>query len=341
MKKVVGLGDMICGLNAPGYLKLIQTDRFDVFYTGAEANVLAALSYMNVPTDFVTRLPDNDIAKAAVANLRKYGLGTSHIATGGSRMAVMFVETGAAQRSSKVVFDRYNTGVCGMKPSHFDWDGIFDNADTIVISGITPALSPDAATTTLYAAEEARKRGVFVSCDINYRASLWSYEDCRIYMEKILPYIDQFIINEDHAKKILGVSAPGDCYQENGLLNDDGCDIVAKEISGRYGPGTVALTRRLTISASDTVWGAMICENGRPYHSRMYSIHVVGRIGAGDAFAAGLIYSRMNGFDPQKKTDFATACGVLKHSISMDFNLVSASEALELAENRDYGRVNR
>ena len=341
MKKAVGLGDLLLGLNTPGYLRFIQADKFECAYVGAEANVLASLSYMGVDTQYVTRLPANDIADAAIANLRKYGIGTDYIVRGGDRMSIVFVETGAAQRSSKVVYDRKGSGTCGMEPGMFDWDGIFDDADTLVLTGITPAMSEGAAETVLYAASEAHRRGVRVSFDINYRATMWSMEDCGTFVHKIMPYVDCLVVNEEHARKILGVAAPDGCYDERGLLTDEGCGIVCRGLSEKYGLSTVALTLRLTHSASDTSWGAMMYTGGKCYFGGMYDIHVVGRIGAGDAFAAGLIYSGLKGYDNQKTISFATACGVLKHSIVSDFNLISEAEAMALADKKAAGRVSR
>jgi 2-dehydro-3-deoxygluconokinase len=340
MKKVVGFGDFLVRLGAPGYQRFIQCNQFDINYTGAEANVCVSLSMMGIETEFVTRLPDNDIARAGLATLRKYGVGVSHVAFGGERMGAFYVEKGASQRPGKVVYDRKYTSIATSKPEDFNWDAIFQGAERLHMTGITPALSETMPEVFAHAISEARKRGVKASCDLNYRKNMWTESQAKACMEKVLPSIDLVIANEEDAEKVLGIKAEGSNVV-SGQLSHEGYVDVARSICERYGVPEVAITLRKSISASDNEWAALLYTDNRPYFSRNYSIHIVDRVGGGDSFCAGLLYGKVKGFDPQRNIEYAAAASCLKHSIEMDFNLSSVEEVERLMSGDGSGRVLR
>ena len=340
MKKVVGFGDFLVRLSPPGYLKFIQADTFDINYTGAEANVLVSLAFMGIDTEFVTRVPDNAIADSGIALMRKYNVGTGHIVKEGDRMGVFYLEKGASQRPSRIVYDRKYSGIAMAEPGMFDWDGAFENASHFHITGITPALGPKMPEVSIEAVKKAKEHGLTVSCDLNYRKNMWSPEKAKECMEEILRYVDILIANEEDADKVLGIRA-ADTDVTTGKLNKEGYVDVADQLCRKYGVKEVGITLRKSISASDNEWGALLYSGGKPWFSRTYPIHIVDRVGGGDSFAAGLIYGSVNEFDPQKKIEYAAAASCLKHSIELDFNLSCVSE-VELLMNGDAsGRVQR
>ncbi len=340
MKKVVGFGDFMLRLNPEGYLKFIQADKFIVNYTGAEANVCTALSYMGVPTSFVTKLPDNAIADCALANLRKYNVGTDFIAKGGERIGVFYAEKGASQRPSKIVYDRKNSSFATCSADDFDWDKIFEGASHFHFTGITPALGENVAEACERACIAAKKKGLTVSCDLNYRKNLWTRQQAKETMTKLLKYVDVLIANEEDSSDVLGISAK-DSDIISGVLSREGYIDVAKQISETYDISAVAITLRKSISASDNDWSALLYKDGTPYFSKEYHIHIVDRVGGGDSFGAGLIYALLNGYDNQKTIEFAAAASCLKQSIELDVNLSSPSDVLSLMGGDGSGRVQR
>lgn len=340
MKKVVGFGDFIVRLSPPGYLRFIQADQFDINYTGAEANVLVSLSQMGVETEFVTRLPHHDIARAGLSVLQKYGVGTKQVAFGGERMGIFYAEKGASQRPSKIVYDRKFTAIAEAKFEDFDWDSIFDRAAFLHITGITPALSQTMPEVCVRICEEAAKRGLIVSCDLNYRKNMWTPAEAKATMEKIVPLVHTLIANEEDADKVLDIRA-ADTDVTAGKLNKDGYIEVARRICEKYGCKQVAVSLRKSISASDNEWGAMLYTGGKAYFSRTYCIRLVDRVGGGDSFAAGLIYALGHGFDPQHTIEYAAAASCLKQTIEMDFNLSTPEEIERLVAGDASGRVQR
>jgi 2-dehydro-3-deoxygluconokinase len=340
LQKMIGFGDFILRLNPQGYLRFAQADSFEVNYTGAEANVCVSLSCMGVATEFVTKLPDNDIARCGVACLRKFGVGVNHIAYGGDRMGLFYLEKGAAQRPSKVIYDRKHTAICGATLPDFDWDAIFKDAGYFHITGITPALGESVAAVCLDACKKAKENGLTVSCDLNYRKNLWSEVKAKATMEKILKYVDLLIANEEDAEKVLGIKAENTDVTA-GQLDYEGYVDVARQISATYDISTVGITLRKSISASDNEWAAMLYTEAKAYFSRNYQVHIVDRVGGGDSFAAGLIYGIGNGFDPQKTIEFAAAASCLKHTIELDFNLSTVAEITRLMAGDGSGRVQR
>ena len=327
-------------LNPEGYLKFIQADRFVVYYTGAEANVCTSLAYMGLETEFVTKLPENAIGECALANLRKFNVGTSHIAKGGERIGIFYCEKGASQRPSKIVYDRKNSSFATSEASDYDWAKIFDGADHFHFTGITPALGPNVAAACEAACKAAKERGITISCDLNYRKNLWTREEAKATMTKLLHYVDILIANEEDAADVLGIHAK-DTDITAGKLNREGYIDVARQISEQFSIGSVAITLRKSISASDNDWSALLYKDGVPHFSKEYHIHIVDRVGGGDSFGAGLIYATLNGLDDQQIIEFAAAASCLKQSIELDVNLSTPADVFALMGGDGSGRVQR
>jgi len=340
MKTVVGFGDYMLRLNPEGYLKFFQADKFVINYTGAEGNVLTSLSYMGVPTQLVTKLPDNAIAECALGNLRRYGVGCDHIAFGGERIGLFYAEKGASQRPSKIVYDRKYSSFSTCSPEDYDWAKIFDGAGWFHFTGITPALGGKLPEICLAACKEAKNRGITVSCDLNYRKNLWTRAEAKETMEKLLAYVDVLIANEEDAADVLDIHASGTDII-SGKLSREGYIEVADKISKKYGIDRVAITLRKSISASDNDWSALLYQDGKPYFSKEYHIHIVDRVGGGDSFGAGLIYAIGHDFTPQDTIEFAAAASCLKQTIELDVNLSKPSDILSLMGGDGSGRVQR
>jgi len=338
--KFVGFGDLLLRLNPEGYLRFLQADRFCVHYTGAEANVLVSLSQMGMHTEFVTRLPAHDIARCALAQLHKHQVGTRHVATGGDRIGLFYVEKGAAQRPSKVIYDRSNSSLATAAPEDFDWDAIMSDAKYFHFTGITPALGGRLPMICAEAVQAAKRHGAMVSCDLNYRQNLWTTEEAGRVMSRLLEQTDIIIANEEDCEKVLGIRA-AESDVRTGKLSRAGYAQVARELCDRFHPRYAAITLRGSISASDNEWGAMLFTGGEAYFSRQYPIHIVDRVGGGDSFAAGLLYALAHEYPPQKAVEYAAAASCLKHSIELDFNLSTVAEITRLMEGDGSGRVLR
>ena len=340
MAKIVCFGEIMISFSPPGYYRFIQANTMDVAYTGAEANVCVSLASLGMDTDFVTKLPENDIADSAIATLRKYNVGTEKIVRGGERIGVIFTEKGAAQRASKVIYDRKYSSIYAAQPGDFNWVEIFSDADWFHFTGITAALSDNSALLCIEACKAAKAMGIKISCDLNFRKKLWTEDKAKSVMEQLVPFCDLVIGNEEDAEKVLGIRA-ADTDVVGGKLNHEGYIDVAKQIGKKFGVKNVAITLRESLSASDNQWSAMLFTGDEAYFSKKYLIHIVNRVGGGDSFAAGIIYSLLNNYDAQKAVDFAVAASCLKHSIELDFNLVSLDEVTRLAEGDGSGRVQR
>lgn len=340
MKKVIGFGDMLISFSPEGYRRFIQADSMEINYTGAEANVLVSLSQFGVPTSFVTRLPDNAIADCALACMRKYGVATDLVVRGGERMGAIYTEKGAAQRPSRVVYDRKYTAIATAKPENFDWDKILEDACWFHFTGITAALGEHLPAILTEACEAAKTRNIPISCDLNYRKNLWTEAQAKVVMEKLVRYADVLVANEEDADKALGIRA-GHNDVTTGKLDRDGYREVAQKIRNAYGVKKVGITLRESISASDNNWSVMLSDESGHCFSRKYPIHIVNRVGGGDSFSAALIYTQLNGYETQAAAEFAAAASCLKHSIELDFNLVTISEVQRLAGGNASGRVQR
>lgn len=340
MSKVVTFGEIMMRLNPEGYFRFVQADSFDVSYGGGEANVAISLSNFGVDAAFVTKVPEHEIGQCAVNTLRRFGVNTSFIARGGKRLGIYFSEKGAAQRPSKVIYDRAGSSICEAVPSDFNWDEIFEGASWFHFTGITPALSDNAAAICLEAVKKAKEHDVKVSCDLNFRKKLWSSEKANQVMSGLMPYVDVCIGNEEDAKTVFGIEA-AHTNIEQGELDKEAYKEVAKKLADRFGFEKVAITLRESISASDNIWGAMMYDGKDYFFSKSYPVHIVDRVGGGDSFAGGLIYSLLNGKETKDALEFAVAASALKHSIEQDYNLVSVSEVETLKNGDGSGRVQR
>ena len=340
--KVVTFGELMLRLAPEGYLRFIQSNKFEATFGGAEANVAVSLANYNQEVSFVSKLPNNEIGQMAINSLRQYGVNTSHIIRGGDRVGIYYCEKGASQRPSKVIYDRTYSSIALAKKEDFDWDKIFEDADWFHFTGITPALSKEVAEITLEACKAAKEKGIVVSCDLNFRKKLWSNKEANETMSKLCKYVDICIANEEDAKDVFAIEAK-DTDINTGKLNKEGYVSVAKQLSQRFNFKYVAITLRESISANDNNWSAMLynAKEGKAYFSKKYAIHIVDRVGGGDSFGAGLIYALRNSYKDQDAIEFAVAASCLKHSIEGDYNLVSLEEVKALANGDASGRVKR
>lgn len=327
-------------LAAPGNLRLGQTPVLEMTFGGGEANVAVSLAQFGEETAYVTRLPRNDVAEACVQQLRGLGVDTHRILRGGQRMGLYFLETGASQRASTVTYDRAHSAISEIDPAELNWDEIFRGADWFHFTGITPALSDRAAQATLDAAQAAKKRGLTVSCDLNFRKKLWSPEKARKVMSGLMEKVDICIGNEEDAEKVFGIQAEG-AEVTGGKIDHKRYVDVAKKLTDQFGFKGVAITLRESLSASHNGWSGLYFSGGEAFFSRRYEIQIVDRIGGGDAFAAGLIYALGKKKSPSAAIEFAVAASCLKHSISGDYNLVGLAEVEALLAGDGSGRVQR
>lgn len=340
MSKVVTFGEIMLRLAPNGYYRFFQNDQMQATFGGGEANVAVSLANFGIDVSFVTKLPDNPIGQGAVNALRGLGVDTSDIVRGGNRIGIYFLEKGASQRGSVCVYDRAHSSIQEAHPSDFDWDKIFDGAQWFHFTGITPALGGNLVDICKQACISAKSKGIKISCDLNYRGKLWTREQARKAMSELCKYVDVCISNEEDAKDVFGIEAENtDIY--SGRLNKDGYKSVAKQLADKFGFEKVAITLRSSISANDNDWAGMLYDGENFCFSKEYHLHIVDRVGGGDSFGAGLIYSLLNGKSTQETIEFAVAASALKHSIEGDFNRVAVSEVEKLAGGDASGRVQR
>lgn len=338
--KVITFGELMLRLAPEGYYRFVQADKFGATYGGGEANVAVSLANYGLDVAFVSKIVKNPIGDAAVNSLRRFGVDTSLITRGGERLGIYFLEKGASQRPSKVVYDRAHSSISEATQEDFDWNKIFEGVDWFHFTGITPALGKNVADICLTAVKEAKKRNITISCDLNYRKKLWSKQEANETMSKLAEYIDVVIANEEDAADVFDIHASKSDVTK-GELNRDGYIEVAKKLTDKFGFKKVAITLRESISANDNKWSGMLYVNGEAYFSRKYDVHIVDRVGGGDSFGGGLIYSLLNEFEPQKAIEFAVGASCLKHTIEGDYNLVSVDEVLSLIGGDASGRVQR
>ena len=340
MAKVVTFGELMLRLAPNGYYRFFQNDQMQATFGGGEANVAVSLANYGLEASFVSKLPAHAIGQAAVDSLRHFGVDTSKVVRGGDRVGIYYLEKGASQRGSVCIYDRAHSAIQEADPSEFDWDAIFEGADWFHFTGITPALGPNMVECCKQACIAAKKHGVKISCDLNYRGKLWTREQARAAMTELCQYVDVCISNEEDAKDVFGIEAENtDIY--GGKLNHEGYKSVAKQLADKFGFEKVAITLRTSISASDNDWAGMLYSDGEAVFSPTYRIDIVDRVGGGDSFGGGLIYALMSGYESQKAINFAIAASCLKHTIEHDFNLVSISEVENLAGGNASGRVQR
>lgn len=339
-KRVITFGEIMLRLAPEGYYRFVQANSFGATYGGGEANVAVSLANFGIDTAFVTKLPTHEIGQAAVNELRKFGVDTSRIVRGGNRIGIYFLEKGASQRPSKVIYDRAHSAIAEASPEDFDWNEIFQNANWFHFTGITPALNDTLAAICLEACKKAKELGLTVSCDLNYRNKLWSREKAGQVMSELCKYVDVCIANEEDAADVFGIRAANTDVTK-GAVSHEGYKDVAKQLAGRFGFSKVAITLRESLSASDNNWAAMLYDGTEFYFSKKYAVHIVDRVGGGDSFGGGLIYACLNQYDPQSAVEFAAAASCLKHSVEGDMNMVSVSEVQKLAGGDGSGRVQR
>lgn len=340
MKKVVAFGEIMMRLNPEGYLKLRQAQNLNISFAGGEANVAVSVANFGMESVFVTKLPENDLGHMAVQELQKYQVDTKHVIYGGPRIGVYYVEKGASQRPSKVLYDRAGSSIALAKREEFHWEKILKDCGWFHFTGITPALSDSCIEICEDALRMCREKNITVSCDLNFRKKLWSEEKAGAVMGRLMKHVDVCIANESDAADVFGIRAEGSDINK-GELSQDGYISVAHQITQRFGVKAVAITLRKSLSASVNKWGGMLYTDGNAYFSPEYTIQIVDRVGGGDSFAGALIYALNSGYGPQKAVDFAAAASCLKHTLEYDFNLVSLQDVNNLMLGNESGRVQR
>ena len=342
MAKVVTFGEIMLRLSPPGFERFLQSPVFSATFGGGEANVAVCLAQFGIDSYYVTRLPKHEIGEAAVRALRAEGVKTDFIIRGGDRVGVYFVEAGASQRASNVVYDRAHSAISELEPGTVDWTKVFAGADWFHVTGITPALGDKAIACTREALDAAKKAGVRVSVDLNFRKKLWTEKRAQEVMRPLMRQVDVVIANEEDIQSVLGLDVPHTDVTA-GHLNLDGYKRVAQQVSKEFGPSLVAITLRESVSASDNGWSAVLWDNARSQfvQSQRYDVRLVDRVGGGDSFAGGLIYGLLTGRTPEEALRFGVAASALKQTIPGDFNRVSVAEVDRLAKGDASGRVQR
>ena len=341
--KVVTLGEIMLRLSTPGFSRFVQAQSFDVTYGGGEANVAVALANYGLESYFVSKLPVHEMGQATVNHLRRFGVRTDYLVRGGDRVGIYFLETGASQRSSKVIYDRAHSAINTLTPDELDFEAVFAGARWFHWTGITPALGAVPTQTLRAACEAAKAAGATISCDLNYRKKLWTVDEARATMRPLMDYVDVCIANEEDAEKSLGLKA-GTSDVEEGHLEEAAYFEVARQLKSTYGFEAVAITLRESFSASRNGWSAMLLDERdcrQPHRSKRYEIQLVDRVGGGDAFASGLIAGLLTKSNTREALEFAVAASCLKQTIPGDFNLVSPEEVDKLAQGSGSGRVER
>ncbi len=341
MSNIVCFGEIMMRLNPEGYQRFLQAERFEASYAGGEANVAVSLANFGENAAFVSKVPAHEIGQCAVNALRHYGVDTSFMLRGGARLGIYYVEKGASQRGSKVIYDRAGSAVALAKAAEFDWKRIFTGKDWFHFTGITPALGGDMPQACLEAVRTAREMNLKVSCDLNYRGKLWTREQAGTVMETLMPYVDVLIANEEDARDVFGIAAKNSDVNA-GRLDNKGYEDVARQLHERFRIPTVAITLRGSVSASDNNWSAMLLDGGKAFFAQTYPIRIVDRVGGGDSFGGALIHAMLKWpGDSARNLEFATAASCLKQTIEFDFNLVSEQEVLALMQGNASGRVQR
>lgn len=337
---VVLFGELLLRLNAEGHARLVQADRLQVYYTGAEANAGASLAHWGHEALVVSRVPAHEVGQACVNFLRRYGLDTRYVQRAGERIGLFYVENGASQRQSKVIYDRKDSAFTTFDDAQLDWDEVFRGRRWFHFAGTAPAVSPRLVPVIERACAAARRHGVTVSCDLNFRRKLWTPAQAQATMTPLMAHVDVLICNEEDAEMVFGIKARNTDVQRGRLSREDYVD-VAQQLESRFDFSHVAITLRESHSASVNTWSALLYAEGAASFSRSYQIQIVDRIGGGDAFAAGLIHGVCGGMTAQDTVEFAVAASCLKHTIPGDFNLVSREEVLALVGGDGSGRIQR
>jgi len=339
-KKIVTMGEIMLRLSSPGNSRFVQSQSFDVNYGGGEANVAVSLANYGHDAYFVTKLPTHEIGQAAVNSLRRFGVKTDFIARGGDRVGIYYLESGVSMRPSKVIYDRAHSAISEAIPQDFDFDAIMEGASWFHWSGITPAISDAAAELTRLACEAAKRHGVTVSCDLNFRKKLWTSAKAQSIMRPLMQYVDVCIGNEEDAELCLGFKPDADVT--GGKTDAEGYKGIFKAMLQQFGFKYVVSTLRESFSASHNGWKAMIYNGQEFYQSKRYDIEpIIDRVGGGDSFAGGLIHGLLTKSTQGEALEFAVAASALKHTIPGDVNMVSVAEVETLAGGDASGRVQR
>lgn len=339
-KNIVTFGEIMLRLAPYNYERLVQTNTLQATYGGGEANVAVSLANFGNNVSFVTRLPKNPVGDAALNAVRNFGVDTSYILRGGSRVGIYFLEHGASIRPSKVTYDRSNSAISEIEPGMVNWKELFAGKDWFHVTGITPALSKSAAEATIEAVKAAKDNGLKVSCDLNYRKKLWTKEEAKKTMIEVVKYVDVVVGNEEDAADVFGIEASSTDVT-SGELSMEHYKTVAAKLMDYCKCEKVAITLRESISASDNNWSALIFNGKDLYFSRKYPVHIVDRVGGGDSFCGGLIHGLINGWNDKDALEFAVAASGLKQTIPGDMNMVSESEVMQIVKGDLSGRVQR
>ncbi|MBN2281087.1 MAG: sugar kinase [Candidatus Marinimicrobia bacterium] len=340
MAKIVTFGELMLRLAPYNFEKLVQVGTLQATYGGGEANVAISTANFGHETWFVSLLPKNDLGDAAENTMRRFGVNPEYIIRTGDRLGIYFLEHGASIRPSKVIYDRANSAIAKVKSGDIDWIKVFRGKDWFHFTGITPALGPNVAAVTLEALEAARAANVKISCDLNYRKKLWTREEARITMTKLVQFVDVIIANEEDASDVFGINAATTDVR-SGKLDIDHYKSTARQLMDLSGCEKVAITLRESLSASDNNWWAMLYDGKEISLSKKYSIHLVDRVGGGDSFGAGLIHGLLQGWGNQQSLEFAVAASALKQTIPGDINLVKEDEVMNLVQGDASGRIKR
>ena len=342
MARIVTFGELMLRLQPYNYERFVQASNVEFTFGGGEANVSVSLANYGLESVYVTKLPKHAIGQAAVDSLRYFGVDTSKIVRGGDRVGIYYNEKGASQRGSVCIYDRANSAIAKATREDFDWDAIFEGVDWFHFTGITPALGANVVEICRDACKAAKAKGIKISCDLNYRGKLWTRDQAREAMTDLCQYVDVCISNEEDAKDVFGIEAEAtDIY--GGQLNHEGYKSVAKQLADKFGFEYVAITLRESHSAFDNGWSAMLYNvaNDEYCFSKKYNLHIIDRVGGGDSFGGGLIYSLLSGKSTQAAVEFAVAASALKHSIEGDYNMVTVPEVEKLAGGDGSGRIQR
>ena len=340
-KQAVFFGELMMRLSTKNHERLIQAREFDVSYSGAEANLGVSLTNYGVRSFMVSSVPDNAIGDACLAYIRQFGLNLDYVKRNGFRLGIYYVETGASQRPSTFLYNRKGSSITELKVGDYDWDAIFEGKHWFHFTGITPALGASVAEITQEACRAAKRKGVIISADLNFRKKLWPVEKARQVMGDLMQYVDVLFTNEEEAEVLFGIRAR-DTNIHTGALNEQGYRDVALQLFERFGLKYVSITLRESVSATVNDWSGLLYDGKSFFSSRKYHINpIIDRIGGGDAYSAGIIYGLITGAELQETVEFAAAASCLKHSIHGDFNLVSFDEVSELMRGNASGRIQR
>ncbi len=335
MKKIVTFGELLISLTTKGHDRLVQAEEFRARYTGAEANSAVSLAQLGVEAFVVSKVPLHEIGQACLNMLQRYGVRTEYVARGGDRLGLLYMEAGASQRPTKVIYDRAPSSFRQIVPGDFDWNAILDGKNWFHFSGTAPALGPAVVEVLTEGLAAARRLGLTVSCDCNYRSKLWSMEEAGRTLAPLLEQADVLICGKDDPRNIFGIP------QAEETPADQRDRHMAELVRQRFNLSAVAMTFREAVSASMNRYSAMLVRSDGVWRSPQYEIQIVDRVGTGDAFAAGLLFGLISGDEPQRVIDFGAAAACLKHSIPGDFNLVSFAEVEQLLAGGQAGRVQR